>query len=126
MVCRIAGWEEKLLNLVDAQRDAFEQQAQEFSDLDLIRCYDLLNRTENELRWHSNPHVHLEMMLMKLIELSRLPSVEEVISDLKSGKQIVSLPEETEEKQAKETALLKRAIVENQKVRALLRPTKVD
>ena len=107
MVCRIAGWEEKLLNLVDAQREAFEQQAQDFSDLDLIRCYDLLNRTENELRWHSNPHVHLEMMLMKLIELSRLPSVEKVISDLKSGEQMVSLPEEAKERQVKENSLLK-------------------
>ena len=114
MVCRIVGWEEKLLNLVDARREAFEQQAQEFSDLDLIRCYDVLNRTENELRWHSNPHVHLEMMLMKLIELSRLPSVEEVISDLKSGGQIVSLPEEAKKRQVKETSLLKMESSEKQ------------
>lgn len=88
MVCKVTGWDEQLLNLADAEKDAILQQAERFSQLDLIRFYDLLNRTEADLRWNSHPWVHLELTLMKLVELSRLPTVEEVIGKLTSGKEI--------------------------------------
>lgn len=85
MVCKTLGWDEKILNLPDADKEAVLKQAERLSELDLIRFYDVLNRTDNELRWHSRPHVHLEMALMKLMELARLPTVEEVVSRLESG-----------------------------------------
>lgn len=90
MVCKVTGWEERLLNLPDAEKEAILRQAEQFSELDLIRFYDVLNRTHNELRWHSHPHVHLEMTLMKLIELAQLPTVEQVISELKSEQKLGS------------------------------------
>ena len=68
----------------DSEKEALIQQAEGFSQLDLIRFYDLLNRTENELRWNPHPHIHLEMALVKLIELAQLPEVEEVIGQLQS------------------------------------------
>ncbi len=86
MVCRVSGWDERLLNLPDTAKSEILNQAEQFSELDLIRFYDLLNRTDNELRWHSHPAVHLEMTLMKLIELVQLPSLEEVVAKLESGK----------------------------------------
>ncbi len=86
MVCRVSGWDERLLNLPDTAKSEILNQAEQFSELDLIRFYDLLNRTDNELRWHSHPAVHLEMTLMKLIELAQLPSLEEVVAKLESGK----------------------------------------
>ena len=86
MVCRVSGWDERLLNLPDTAKSEMLNQAEQFSELDLIRFYDLLNRTDNELRWHSHPAVHLEMTLMKLIELTQLPSLEEVVAKLESGK----------------------------------------
>jgi DNA polymerase III subunit gamma/tau len=85
LVCKIAGWDERLLNLPDSEKDSILRQAERFSELDLIRFYDLLNRTDNELRWHPRPQVHLEMALIKLIELSRLPSLESVVASLESG-----------------------------------------
>jgi DNA polymerase III subunit gamma/tau len=85
LVCKIAGWDERLLNLPDSERDAVQKQAESFSEVDLIRFYDLLNRTDNELRWHPRPLVHLEMALIKLIELGRLPSLESVVASLGSG-----------------------------------------
>ncbi|HSR53446.1 MAG TPA: DNA polymerase III subunit gamma/tau [Acidobacteriota bacterium] len=85
MVCRAAGWDERLLHLPDTQRQRVEEQAERFSGLDLIRFYDLLSKTQNELRWHSRPYIHLEIALMKLVELSRLPDIEEVIGQLRSG-----------------------------------------
>jgi DNA polymerase III subunit gamma/tau len=85
MVCKIAGWDERLLNLPDSEQETVLRQADRFSEIDLIRFYDLLNRTDNELRWHARPLVHLEMALLKLIELSRLPSLESVVAGLGSG-----------------------------------------
>ncbi|MDA2935001.1 DNA polymerase III subunit gamma/tau [Acidobacteria bacterium AH-259-D05] len=92
MICQVTGWDEGLLNLADTEKDALLHQAEKFSQLDLIRFYDTLNRTENELRWNSHPWVHLELTLMKLVELTRLPSVEEVIDQLRSGGALVTSP----------------------------------
>jgi DNA polymerase-3 subunit gamma/tau len=89
LVCQVTGWDEQLLNLADSEKDVVLEQAERFSQLDLIRFYDLLNRTETDLRWNSHPWVHLELTLMKLVELSRLPTVEEVIGQLSSGKSIL-------------------------------------
>ena len=87
MICRVTGWDTKLLNLSDSQKDAILKQAEKFTELDLIRVYDVLSRADNELRWHSHPYVHLEMTLMKLVELARLPTIEQVISELRAGPQ---------------------------------------
>ena len=88
MVCRVTGWDERLLNLPDTAKDEILKQSEQFSELDLIRFYDLLNRAENDLRWNSHPWVHLEMILMKLIELTRLPSLEDVIAKMQLGEKI--------------------------------------
>lgn len=88
MVCRVTGWDERLLNLPDTAKDEILKQSEQFSQLDLIRFYDLLNRAENDLRWNSHPWVHLEMTLMKLIELTHLPSLEDVIAQLQRGEKV--------------------------------------
>ncbi|HXK60170.1 MAG TPA: DNA polymerase III subunit gamma/tau [Acidobacteriota bacterium] len=85
MICRVAGWDEKLLNLSDAEKDAVMGQAKRLSEIDLIRFYDVLNKTEGDLKWHLHPAIHLEMTLLKLIELAHLPRIEEVIGQLKTG-----------------------------------------
>lgn len=85
MVCRVAGWDESLLQTPDSEREDLERHAERFSELDLIRFYDQLTRTEGELKWHALPFVHLEMTLLKLVELARLPRLEQVIEQLQSG-----------------------------------------
>jgi DNA polymerase-3 subunit gamma/tau len=85
LVCKAAGWDTALLQLPDSEKDQLLEQAERFSELDLIRFYDLLNKTGDELRWHTHPHVHLEIALLKLVELARLPALETVISRLESG-----------------------------------------
>ena len=85
LVCKIAGWDEHLLHLPDSEKETLLKQSAEVSELDLIRFYDLLNRTENELRWHSHSHIHLEMALVKLVKLGQLPTLEQIISQLESS-----------------------------------------
>ena len=92
MVYKVTGWEERLLNLPDSARETIANQAAHFSRLDLIRFYDLIQRSERELNWHSHPYVHLEMTLMSLVELSQLPLVEEVITRLESEASFQSTP----------------------------------
>jgi len=84
MITRVMGWDEDMVHLSDSLRETVEAQARVFSELDLIRFYDSLNRTNNELRWHSHPYNHLEINLLKLIELAKLPAIEEVLSRLQS------------------------------------------
>ena len=85
MVYKVMGWKDNLLDLPDSAKDNLDKQANEFSSLDLIRFYDLMVSCEGELRYHSHPYVHLEMTLVKLIELSQLPLLEEVVARLDSG-----------------------------------------
>ena len=85
LVCKVAGWDDHLLQLPDTDREIVLKQAKELTEPDLIRFYDVLSQTQNELRWHANPYLHLEMTFMKLIELARLPTLERVIERLESG-----------------------------------------
>jgi DNA polymerase III subunit gamma/tau len=85
MVSKVVGWDEQLLNLPDVAKETVVEQASQLSEVDLIRFYDLLNRTEGELRWHTHPAIHLEMALVKLVELARLPMLEEVVGNLRAS-----------------------------------------
>ena len=85
MVFQVSGWEERLLQLPDSQKEVVTRQAEAFSTPDLIRFFDVLSRCEGEMRWHPNPGLHLEMAFMKLIELAGLPRLESVLERLESG-----------------------------------------
>ena len=85
LVCKVAGWNERLLQLPDSDREIILRQAEDLTEPDLIRFYDVLSQAQNELRWHPNPQLHLEMTLMKLVELARLPRLESVIEQLGSA-----------------------------------------
>ena len=111
LVCKVAGWDDHLLQLPDTDREIVLRQAKELTEPDLIRFYDVLSRTQNELRWHANPYLHLEMTFMKLIELARLPTLEKVIKRLESGsvspkieESFPTKPKQLFEKPPKETA----------------------
>ena len=86
MVFQVSGWEERLLQLPDSQKEVVTRQAEAFSTPDLIRFFDVLTRCEGEMRWHPNPGLHLEMAFMKLIELAGLPRLESVLEQLESGR----------------------------------------
>ena len=100
MVYKVTGWEESLLDLPDSAKENLDKQANEFSSVDLIRFYDLMVSCENELRYHSHPYIHLEMTLVKLIELSQLPLLEEVVARLDSGEAAEAAEETPAEEEA--------------------------
>jgi DNA polymerase-3 subunit gamma/tau len=101
MVFQVSGWEERLLQLPDSQKEVVTRQAEAFSTPDLIRFFDVLTRCEGEMRWHPNPGLHLEMAFMKLIELAGLPRLESVLEQLESGRfqAVARTPEKAPENQ---------------------------
>ncbi len=96
MVFRVAGWNPRLLELPDSERPVLEELGGRFSELDLIRFYDLLARVATELKAQADPLLHVEMALMKLVELAGLPSLESVLGQLRQGATLPGPSEETE------------------------------
>ena len=56
-----------------------------FSEEDLLRGLDLLTQTEGALRTSAEPRFHLEMALLKLSQLKRLASFEDLVTRFDPG-----------------------------------------
>ena len=78
------GLNEKVLG-GDEEKTDLARRAQNFSEQDLIRYFDLLLRLETDLRWTSQPRLHLEIGLVKLAKAGHMRDIEDVIRDLKQG-----------------------------------------
>jgi DNA polymerase-3 subunit gamma/tau len=82
LMIKIAGEDSQLIPLIPGDLARLAALANQFSEEDLTRFFSVLVATEGELRWSSQPRFHLEMGLMKLVQLRRLASIEQVIANL--------------------------------------------
>jgi DNA polymerase-3 subunit gamma/tau len=57
-----------------------------FSREDLMRAFDLLGETEQEIRTSSHPRYHFEMALLRWMHLRKLMPLTELVEQLKSGR----------------------------------------
>jgi len=57
-----------------------------FSREDLMRAFDLLGETEQEIRTSSHPRYHFEMALLRWMHLRKLVPLTELMEQLKSGR----------------------------------------
>src|SRR6185436_6886928 len=78
------GLNEKVLG-GDDEKKALAQRAQSFSEQDLIRFFDLLLRLEGDVRYSTQPRLHLEVGLVKLAKAGHMRDIEDVLRDLKQG-----------------------------------------
>jgi DNA polymerase-3 subunit gamma/tau len=69
----------------ETERDRLKALASRFSREDLMRAFDLLARSESEIRFASQPRHHFEMMLVKWIHLGKLTPLTEIIAGLEKG-----------------------------------------
>ena len=71
--------------LVDSTTDREEltELASRLSEEDLIRNLDVLTQVESALRWSPEPRFHLEVALLKLSQLRRLASFEDLLARFK-------------------------------------------
>jgi DNA polymerase-3 subunit gamma/tau len=82
MVLRVGGAAADLVEAAGAERQRLEATAEQFSEEDLLRFFNVLLRTEGELRWAPQPRLHLELGLLKLVQAERLVPLEELLSEL--------------------------------------------
>jgi len=82
LLVRIGGPAAEQVEATGAERKKLEAAAAAFSEEDLLRFFNVLLKTDSELRWSPHPRLHLELGLLKLVQASRLASLEEVLSGL--------------------------------------------
>lgn len=64
----------------ESERTRLPELAKRFSREDLLRAFDLLTRTEADIRVAAQPRYHLEMALLRWIYLRKLVSIDELIA----------------------------------------------
>ncbi len=96
LVVKVAG-DPKILDTAATQSAALKQQADQFSESDLVRFFHALAETESTLKDAANPRYQVEVGLVKLMEMRRLAPLGDLVqriaaleSALRSGK---ALPE---------------------------------
>jgi len=85
MIAKSCGEATPLLQVPSDERGTLGQLAGLFGEEDLTRFFQILLRTESELRYSLNPRFHLEMGLLKLVHARRLASLESLLSGLAEG-----------------------------------------
>jgi DNA polymerase-3 subunit gamma/tau len=74
-----------LATLTAAERQELAVMAERFTEPNLIWCVDLLLKTDQEVKWASQPAYLLESALVKLAQQARLQPLEEILRRLDNG-----------------------------------------
>ena len=82
LIARVCGADSALIAATADQRPALAKAAEQFSEEDLTRFFQILLQTDDDLRRKPDPRVHLEMGLLRLINAARLAPLEELIGEL--------------------------------------------
>ena len=85
LIARVCGADSDLIAATPDQRPALARAAEQFSEEDLTRFYQILLQTDDDLRRKPDPRVHLEMGLLRLINAARLAPLEELMAEVRSG-----------------------------------------
>jgi len=72
-------------DLADGERERLAELASRFSREDLMRAFDLLAKTEQDIRAASHPRYHLEMALLRWMHLRKLVPLEDLLDQLGGG-----------------------------------------
>jgi DNA polymerase-3 subunit gamma/tau len=82
MVAKSCGAESPLVQVASEERARLAELAKLFGEEDLARFFNLLLRTESEMRYSLQPRFHLELGLMKLVHARRLAPLEGLLAQL--------------------------------------------
>jgi DNA polymerase-3 subunit gamma/tau len=69
----------------EGERDRLVALAERFSHEDLMRAFDVLTKTEVDIRGVAEPRYHLEMSLLRLIHVRRLVPLTDLIQGIEPG-----------------------------------------
>ena len=82
MVAKSCGADSPLVQVASQERARLAELAKLFAEEDLARFFNLLLRTESEMRYSLQPRFHLELGLLKLVHARRLASLEALLAQL--------------------------------------------
>jgi DNA polymerase-3 subunit gamma/tau len=82
LVAKAGGDSEKLFDLSRDYIKKYRKEADRFSDTDILRMISIVGELANSLRKTSEPKIHLEVALMKLIRMESSVNLEDVIRKL--------------------------------------------
>ena len=85
LIARVCGADSDLIAATPEQRPGLAKAAALFSEEDLTRYFQILLQTENDLRHKSDPRVHLEMGLLRMVNAARLAPLEELLGQACGG-----------------------------------------
>ncbi|MBI1983995.1 MAG: DNA polymerase III subunit gamma/tau [Acidobacteria bacterium] len=86
MIAKSCGAESPLLQVPTDERRTLAELAGLFSEEDLTRFFQILLRTEGDLRYSLAPRFHLEMGLLKLVHAGKLASLELLLGELRGAR----------------------------------------
>ena len=78
LVVKVSG-DAKILDSASGDSAALKQQADQFSESDLVRFFHSLAETEVTLKEAANPRYQVEVALVKLMEMRRLASLNDLV-----------------------------------------------
>jgi DNA polymerase III subunit gamma/tau len=78
LVVKVSG-DATILDAASGNGDALKQQADQFSESDLVRFFHSLAETETSLKEAANPRYQVEVALVKLMEMRRLASLNDLV-----------------------------------------------
>jgi DNA polymerase-3 subunit gamma/tau len=84
---KIAGFDAELVQLPETEAASLKTLGESFSEQDLLRFFSILTKTEQDIRFTSQPRFQLELALVKMAHARRLHLLEDAIariSDLES------------------------------------------
>src|SRR6185436_6124075 len=87
LVVKIAGFDAELVQLPETEASSLKTLGESFSEQDLLRFFSILTKTEQDIRFTSQPRFQLELALVKMAHARRLHLLEDAIariSDLES------------------------------------------
>jgi len=82
MIARSCGADSPLLQVPSDERETLRKLSGLMSEEDISRFFQILLRTQSELRYSLQPRFHLELGLMKLVHARKLASLESLLAEV--------------------------------------------
>ena len=80
LVVKIAGFDAELVQLPETEASSLKTLGESFSEQDLLRFFSILTKTEQDIRFTSQPRFQLELALVKMAHARRLHLLEDAIA----------------------------------------------
>jgi len=80
LVVKIAGFDAELVQLPETEAASLKTLGESFSEQDLLRFFSILTKTEQDIRFTSQPRFQLEVALVKMAHARRLHLLEDAIA----------------------------------------------